>query len=85
MAATDYVVVEGFLNVYLAKKTKGHLMSKDRRVITDNEICGLFEFYLRRWCREHDESTVYISDGENKPLFSATLLDMEEKFDGTAE
>jgi len=56
MAATDYEIVTGWMNAYLAKKKKAtkkgglQTMSQDRRVITDGEMIGLFEFYLRNWC-----------------------------------
>lgn len=47
MAATDYVIVTGWQNAYLAKK-KNHTkkgpqtMSMDLRPITEGEIIGLF-------------------------------------------
>ena len=84
MAATDYIIVEGMFNAYLAKKKnptkKGsQTMSEDRRPITDGEMIGLFEFYLRKWCKEHGEDTVVISNSDGKKIFEATLLDKEEE------
>lgn len=85
MAANDYVIVAGWWNAYLAKKkrpTKNGLqtMSQDRRPITESEMIGLFEFYLRRWCEEHEgEDTVVITNSDGKKIFEATLLDKEEK------
>lgn len=76
MAAKDYVFVTGMVTPYLAKKTKGHVMSQDRRPIEDNEILGLFEFYLRKWCEESKKDTVIVSDGKGKKLFEAKLLDI---------
>ena len=57
MAATDYVIVTGWMNAYLTKKKKPtkkgpQTMSEDRRPITDGEMIGLFEFYLRKWRSE---------------------------------
>lgn len=84
MAATDYVIVTGWMNAYLARKKKPtkrgpQTMSNDRRPITDEEIIGLFEFYLRQWCDEHEgEDTVVITDGDGKKIFEAKLLDKEE-------
>ena len=80
MAATDYEIVSGWFNPYLAKKkkTKSKTMSQDRRIITDNEILGLFEFYLRRWCSENRKNTVVITNTSGKKLFEATLIDNEE-------
>lgn len=80
MAATDYEIVSGWFNPYLAKKkkTKSKTMSQDRRIITDNEILGLFEFYLRRWCSINRKNTVVITNKSGKKLFEATLIDKEE-------
>ena len=49
MAATDYVIVTGWMNAYLTKKKKPtkngpQTMSEDRRPITEGEMIGLFEF-----------------------------------------
>lgn len=80
MAATDYEIVTGWFNPYLAKKkkSKSKTMSQDRRIITDNEILGLFEFYLRRWCSINRKNTVVITNKSGKNLFEATLIDKEE-------
>lgn len=75
MAAKDYVLVTGMVTPYLARKTKGRIMSQDRRIIEDNEILGLFEFYLRKYCDENKTNTVTICDGKGKKLFEAKLLD----------
>ena len=77
MAAKDYVFVTGMVTPYLAKKTKGQVMSQDRRPIEDNEILGLFEFYLRKWCDTNKHDTITITDGKGKKLFQATLLDKD--------
>ena len=68
------------MNAYLTRKKKPakkgpQVMSEDRRPITDGEIIGLFEFYLRNWCDEHDGDTVVITNSEGKKIFEATLLD----------
>ncbi len=80
MAAQDYEIVTGWKNAYLAKKKKPakkgpQIMSTDRRVIEDSEIIGLFEFYLRNYCDEHDADTVVISNKDGKKIFGATLFD----------
>lgn len=81
MAATDYEIVTGWFNPYLAKKkkSKSKTMSQDRRIITDNEILGLFEFYLRRWCSINRKNTVVITNKSGKKLFEATLIDKEKE------
>ena len=80
MAATDYVIVTGWMNAFLARKKKStkkgpQTMSNDRRIIEDGEIIGLFEFYLRNWCQDHGEDTVVITGADGKKIFEATLLD----------
>ena len=74
MAAKDYVFVTGMANVYLAKKTKGPAMSQDRRQVTDNEILGMFEFYLRNWSENKKDETLVVCDGSGKLIFEAKLL-----------
>lgn len=81
MAAKDYEICVGWRNAYFTKKTKvlkngAVKMSMDRRPITAGEIVGLFEFYLRNWCEEHEgEYTVVITNDEGKEVFEAILLD----------
>jgi len=79
MAAKDYEIVTGCFDAYIAKKkkTKNGVMSQDRRVIEDNEIIGLFEFYLRNWCSQNKKDTVVINCG-GKKIFEATLLDKKD-------
>lgn len=85
MAAKDYEIIEGWRGCYLAKKKKctgkgPQVMSQDRRPITDNEIIGLFEFYLRKWCEEHGgDDTLVITNGNGKKIIEAKLLDKEEE------
>ena len=84
MAAKDYIIVSGWRNAYLTKKKKPtkkglQVMSQDRRPITDGEMIGLFEFYLRKWCEDHPgEATVVITNSDGKKIFEATLLDKED-------
>lgn len=79
MAANDYEFVTGLLYPYMAKKTKSNkTMSQDRRVVTDNEILGLFEFYLRRRF-ETDGSKKIVVKRDGKVIFGAELLDVEEE------
>ena len=80
MAATDYVIEEGDLGgLYLAHKTKGDTMSNDRSPITESEIIGCFEHYLREWCDEHEgEDTLFIRGENGKLIFKATLLDKDK-------
>ena len=81
MAAKDYVFVTGWRDAYLAKKKKSNspMMSTDRRAIEDNEIIGLFEFYLRKFYSETWKDSVTITNSDGKKLFEATLLDKEDE------
>lgn len=76
--ATDYTIVTGWKNAYFAKKTKQHdIISQNKRVITDNEIIGLFEFYLRKWYESHKSDEILeITNADGKKLFEAKLLDI---------
>ena len=73
------------MNAYLARKKKKptkrgpQTMSEDRRPITEGEMIGLFEFYLRHWCEEHGEDTVVITNEDGKKIFEATLLDKKKE------
>ena len=77
MAAKDYIFVTGMSTAYLAKKQKTErpTMSMDRRPVTDNEIIGLFEFYLRKYCGTNKTDMITITKTDGTPLFSAKLLD----------
>ena len=82
MAAKDYIFVESaFGNVYLAKRTTRlkNVMSQDRRLVEDNEIIGMFEKYLRRFCEENGTDTFEVSTIGGKKIFEAKLIDKEDK------
>lgn len=79
MTARDYIICKGIRCLYLAKRLKAQtVISKDRRPISDSEVIGCFEFYLRRRCEELGDDTVIISD-DNGPIFEAKLLRKEEE------
>lgn len=79
MAASDYEFVTGLACAYMARKTKSKkLMSQDRRVVTDNEILGLFEFYLRHRVEVSGRNEVVVAR-DGKTIFKAELLDVEEE------
>jgi len=81
MAAKDYVFVTGWRDAYLAKRKKSNspTMSVDRRIVEDNEILGLFEFYLRKKCSESRKSAITVTNPDGTKLFEATLLDKKEE------
>ena len=77
MAAKDYEFFPAEVSgkVYLAKKTKDpNVMSSDRRIVEDNEILGIFEYFLRRFCKLHGGTTLSVTEGD-KTIFEATLKD----------
>lgn len=79
MAASDYEFVTGLVCAYMAKKIKSNkYMSQDRRVITDNEILGLFEFYLRRHVERGCGKDIEVRR-DGKLVFKAELIDDEEE------
>ena len=55
----DTVIVTGWKSAYIAKKTKGNVMSDVRREITESEILGLIDWYSEQVfekdnCNEYD-------------------------------
>lgn len=79
MAAVDYEIVKNDFFAFLSRKVKPtsdgrHVLSRDNRVITSDEIIGLFEFYLKRWAYDHPESdTVVFTDFNGVRVFEAKL------------
>lgn len=81
MAAKDYGFFPSELTgiIYLAKRIKSkNLMSQDRREVTDNEVIGMFEHFLKRWCEENKTDTICITGDDGKEIFRA-VLKTEEK------
>ena len=79
MAAKDYSFHTGaFGSVYLAKNTKSRtVMSQDRRVIDENELLGLFEFYVLNKCERDRCRTFGVSDGNGEEIFEVKLSDKQ--------
>ena len=79
MAAKDYSFHTGIWgSVYLAKNTKSKtIMSQDRRVITENELLGLFEFYVLSKCELDKCRTFGVSDGNGEEIFEVKLSDKQ--------
>ena len=73
MSAKDYVFQLGLNTAYLAKKIKNKsVMSSDRRIVETNEIVGLFEFHLKRFCIENKCATFEVRDVDGNVLFEAS-------------
>lgn len=80
MSAKNYFIAEGCFNIYLAKKIKNpHIMSEDRRVLTDEECMQIAHFYLRKKCNELKTNQIIIKDGDNNPIFEMKLYKSNEE------
>ena len=73
MSAKDYKICSALFNVYIAKVSKRNpnLMLEDRRVITEEEILSLIEWYLHNYCVNNRTDSVTITCGGSE-LFTIT-------------
>lgn len=74
MALKDAVIVEGCFGIYLAKQTKGNIISQDRRLITDNEIIGMFEKVLKRKCLSGECTSIGFTDQSGNAIFEVQTM-----------
>ncbi|MEG1585978.1 MAG: hypothetical protein RR346_03810 [Bacteroidales bacterium] len=72
MALKDTVLVEGFFGIYLAKPTKGDRIPNDRRLITDNEIIGMFEHLLKKRCIAGECSSIVFTKADGDDIFEVS-------------
>jgi len=83
MAATDYVIKVGTKHAYIVNKKKtnkkGSRIGWDKRIVKDNEILQLFEFFLRRWCKKHGKPSVIVGNPKGDQLYQATLIDTKSE------
>lgn len=63
MAAKDYHICPALFNAYIAKVSKKNpnIMTDDRRVITENEILMLIDWYLDNELEENQTSLSFES------------------------
>ena len=73
MSAKDYKICPALFNAYIAKVSKRNpnMMLEDRRVIEEQEILALIEWYLHNYCVENKTDNVTISAGDSE-LFTIT-------------
>ena len=73
MSAKDYKICPALFNAYIAKVSKRNpnMMLEDRRVIEEQEILALIEWYLHNYCVTNRTDSVTISAGESE-LFTIT-------------
>lgn len=71
MAAKDYQICCGSLNAYIAKTSKkdANLMLSDRKVIGEDEILMLIEWYIEQWCVRNNKLTSIEVNTDSKPCF----------------
>lgn len=70
MAAKDYRICTALADAYIAKVSKKHpnLMTNDRRVIEEDEIMTLIDWWLDRKCSNGEHGMAFesfIRDGMN--------------------
>ena len=75
MSAKDYKICPALFKAYIAKTSKrnSNLMTEDRREITDDEIFGLIEWRLKRFCMENNTTTMCICC-DDKPIIEINVV-----------
>lgn len=73
MSAKDYKICPALFNAYIAKVSKRNpnMMLEDRRVIEEQEILALIEWYLHNYCVTNRTDSVTIS-AKGGELFTIT-------------
>lgn len=78
MAAKDYKICPAMLNCYIAKVSKKdpNLMLEDRRIIEDDEIMMIIDWWIRNKVEDKEDKTQIITANGN-PIIEVKLLDEE--------
>lgn len=78
MAAKDYKICPSFFNCYIAKVSKKdpNLMLEDRRVIEEDEIMMIIDWWIRNKVEDKEDKTQIIT-ANGKPIIEIKLLDEE--------
>lgn len=63
MTAKDYKICPGMYHAYISrpKRQNPNVMSNDRRIITDDEILGLIDWFLDRMTMEGEHGVKFDS------------------------
>lgn len=69
----DWVIVSGLTNAYIVDNVKKGVMSNNRRVITDNEILALLEFYATKKCVNCKCSTFGVVDSNGEEIMEIEI------------
>ena len=81
MAAKDYHICPALFNAYIAKVSKKNpdLMTNDRRVITENEILMLIDWYLDNELDDTHNTLSFLSHAREGKRVQLMFVDDEEK------
>ena len=77
MAAKDYQICPALFNAYIAKVSKKNpnIMTDDRRVITENEILMLIDWYLDNELEENQTSLSFESNAREGKRIQLKFVD----------
>ena len=80
MAAKDYHICPALFNAYIAKVSKKNpnLMTDDRRVITENEILMLIDWYLDNELDEKHNTLSFESQSREGKRVQLKFIDNEK-------
>jgi hypothetical protein len=81
MAAKDYKICPALFNAYIAKVSKRdpNKMTDDRRVITENEILMLIDWYLDKELEEGQNTLSFGSHAREGKRIRLSFVDDEKK------
>ena len=76
MAAKDYKICPAMFNCYIAKVSKKdpNLMLDDRRVLEEDEIMTIIDWWIRNKVEDGEDKTQVIT-ANGKPIIEIKLLD----------
>ena len=81
MAAKDYKICPALFKAYIAKTSKRdpHLMTNDRREITENEILYLIDWWLDKECSENVKGMQFNSILREGKRIELRFVNIEQK------
>lgn len=81
MAAKDYKICPALFNAYIAKVSKKNpnQMTDDRRVITENEIMMLIDWYLDKELDGEQTTLSYLSHTREGKRIQLKFIDNDKK------
>ena len=81
MAAKDYQICPALFNAYIAKVSKRNpnKMTDDRRVITENEIMMLIDWYLDKELDSEQTTLSYPSHAREGTRIQLKFIDNDKK------